>query len=207
MTIMSKDKIQEYNPPFVAQHDLELGYCIITDIDGTISYPNNRSYYDADKYDSDIPSYINLSVIIGTLQHISQTLQKKDLPPPKLIVLTGRMDGKVAREKTTKWLETMLHSIHFELIMRSPGDYRKDYEVKYELIKEVQQNYNILYAFDYRNSSCKAYRDLGVPCFQVDEDNSQKECKDCKEWKGLFHSVKELTGNEMLYCPTCGRKF
>ena len=87
--------------------------------------------------------------------------------------------------------------------MRKPGDFRKDYIIKSEIIQELQKEYNIICAFDDRDSSAKAFRDNGVLCLQVwEDDTEQKPCKYCKD-NAAFYADSEVN----IYCPSCGRKF
>lgn len=164
--------------------------CIVTDLDGTIALLKDRGYYDDYKYDTDDLDQKVLNIILGTMKFYSDVFNEY----VSLIVITGRMATPKGIETTTKWVEKNTPALQIK--MRNMGDYRKDYDVKSELIKEVKKEYHILAAFDDRESSCKAFRDNGIMCLQVREDNSEpKKCKMCDESKD----------NNYNYCPYCGR--
>lgn len=158
----NKSKVVDYSPRIIEPFDETKKNCIITDLDGTIALINGRSYYDATKYDTDILNKpvrdIIYTYLYGENCHTSEKVE--------LIVVTGRGGSEMGRTKTIKWL--MANNIDFSLLyMRAQGDYRNDYVVKSEIIKEIQKTYNILAAFDDRDSSAQAFRDNGVLCLQV----------------------------------------
>lgn len=185
-----KIKIKEYEDRGVKPHDLNKKYCIVTDLDGTLALINGRNYYDASKFDTDVLNKEVLDVIENLLECPNKAIE--------LIVLTGRSESGGGRYKTEQWLKE--NSICYDkLLMRKAGDFRKDYITKSEIIQELQKEYNIICAFDDRNSSAKAFRDSGILCLQVWEDDTS-ECKHCEEWRGYF-SDRETN----VYCPDCGK--
>lgn len=158
----NKSEVVDYSPRVVIPIDDNKKNCVVTDLDGTIALINGRSYYDATKYDTDI---LNKPIweIIKTYVYGENQNSGKEI---ELIIVTGRGGSNMGRTKTINWLKA--HGINFSLLyMRAQGDYRNDYIVKSEIIKELQKTYNILVAFDDRDSSAKAFRDNGVVCLQV----------------------------------------
>ncbi len=140
---------------------------------------SGRSYYDPTRYCEDDVNF-KLMILIKFLQYNKNY---------KFIVLTGRMASSEGAKQTLKWIED--NKLYPDgIYMRKDNDYRKDYHVKSDLIKEVEEKYEICYAFDDSKTSCKAYRDAGITCLQVAYDPGRiRKC--CKEEKGN-------------YCSTCG---
>lgn len=130
--------------------------CILVDIDGTLAHMNGkRGAFEWDKVgldDVDVPVRAIVNMFIAT-------------DSAKVIVLSGR-DG-VCQPGTKKWLED--NGILFEyLIMRAPGDMRKDTIVKEEIFWcYIADNYNVQFVIDDRPSVCRMWRELGLKVFQV----------------------------------------
>lgn len=194
---MAKHEIKHFIDRGVKVYDKNKKACIVTDLDGTISLINGRSYYDDFKYDTDILNKPVITLISIIHDYFKHQLKLEDI---ELIILTGRAGTTFGRKTTQKWLDE--NNIYYDkLFMRKSGDFRKDYEVKSEIIQELQKEYNIIYAFDDRNSSAKAFRDNGITCLQVWEDDTvPKPCKNCKTNEELFKD------KEVIYCMDCGKK-
>lgn len=186
-----KVEIKEYVDRGVKDFDPKKKNCIVTDLDGTLALINGRGYFDSYKFGTDIINDPLYDVIFRLLEFDVKC---------ELIVITGRSEAGVGREKTIKWMEE--NGVEYDkLFMRKPGDFRKDYITKSEIIQELQKEYNIICAFDDRDSSAKAFRDNGVLCLQVwEDDTEQKPCKNCKD------IIKNDNPNKFKYCPECGRK-
>lgn len=187
-----KQVIKQYEDRGVKPLDPNKKNCIVTDLDGTLALINGRGYFDSYKFDTDI---LNLSLFM-----IIEQLMAYEYPNSDLIIVTGRSEAGVGRAKTEKWLKE--NNVYCDkLLMRKPGDFRKDYITKSEIIQELQKEYNIICAFDDRDSSAQAFRDNGVLCLQVwKDDTEQKDCKWCEDWRGFF-----CDRESDIYCPDCGK--
>lgn len=191
-----KQVIKEYVDRGVKDYDPTKKCCIVTDLDGTLALINGRGYFDASKFETDIVN-VPLFELIEDL-----TEEDENGWAYELIIITGRSEANGGRDRTIDWL--FKEGINYSrLYMRKPGDFRKDYITKSEIIQELQKEYNIICAFDDRDSSAKAFRDNGVLCLQVWEDDTEtKPCKYCKD-NAEFYADSEIN----IYCPACGRKF
>ncbi|VEP13538.1 3'-phosphatase [Hyella patelloides LEGE 07179] len=137
----------EYNP--------ELPDAIIADMDGTLAIMNNRSPYDVDHCDLDLP---NEPVLKTVLKWQSSTT---------IIIVSGRTDD--GQEKTENWLKK--YGVNYQHIyMRKTGDMRKDSIVKQEIYDRfIRNQYNISFILDDRQQVVDMWRSLGLTVFQVAE--------------------------------------
>lgn len=139
--------------------DKKLPKAVIFDIDGTLAHINGkRSPYDMSKVDLDDVSEI---VREEAILHANNGYE--------IILVSGRSDdGKLLTEE---WLD--FYEIPWNLLfMRKEGDMRKDSIVKKEIYNEyIKDNYYIHAVFDDRNQTVKAWRELGLKCFQVEDGN------------------------------------
>ena len=127
--------------------------CIIVDMDGTLALFHNRSPYEAQKCDTDLPN----EPVVETVKKWQETVA--------VLVCSGRTDD--AREKTSDWLKR--YGIEFKaLYMRKQGDMRKDAAVKEEIYRaHIEGAYNVKFVLDDRNQVVDLWRDLGLTVFQV----------------------------------------
>jgi hypothetical protein len=51
--------------------------------------------------------------------------------------------------------------------MRETGDYRKDYEVKADILNAIIDDYDFLFAVDDKESNCQMYKNFGIQPLQV----------------------------------------
>lgn len=138
-------KVEPYIP------DLAKPLAYIVDIDGTLARMGDRSPYDYTRVAEDT-----------LIEHVAEIVK---LLPGELIVMSGREASCI--NDTRAWL--VQHGIHpTVLLMRASGDGRKDSIVKTELFDEhVRHSFNVRAVFDDRDQVVKAWRDMGLPCFQV----------------------------------------
>ncbi len=86
------------------------------------------------------------------------------------IIVTGREGTPAYRDKTMDWLienEVVPH----RLLMRPEKDHRQDFIVKEEILKKLQEEFDIFMAFEDRTQVVEMYRKNGVRCLQVREGN------------------------------------
>lgn len=84
-----------------------------------------------------------------------------------IIIASGRPEN--LRKATIAWLEK--YEVPFDAVfLRPEGDFRKDGEVKAEMIEFIRaQNFNPWLSIDDRQSAVDAWRSLGICCLQCDE--------------------------------------
>lgn len=135
---------------------------IIVDMDGTLADLNGRNPYDASECEYDLPNY---PVIDAVRKYVKDGY--------KLIICSGRSD--VYAEQTKRWLDK--NDIRPDLLlMRDPNKVDKegklipDDELKRSMFLEsIHNKYLVEAVFDDRERVVDAWRDLGLPVFQVAE--------------------------------------
>lgn len=141
----------------------KLKCAVICDIDGTVALKGERSAYDMDKVDLDLP---NKPVIELLESYVF------DGPQKLVIFVSGR--NECAREKTKKWLIENVgnYTKNSLLFMRADGDMRNDAIVKKEIFDTyIKDKFYINFALDDRNSIVELWRKLGLTCLQVADGN------------------------------------
>lgn len=120
----------------------DLDKCVLVDIDGTLTLgANNRSPFEWDKVDQDLPNHVVISAIRGLYRD-----------GYKIIFMSGR--DSVCRGKTIQWIDEVFgNSLRndYDLFMRKQDDMRKDYIVKSELyFQHIDGKYSVEAVFDDR---------------------------------------------------------
>lgn len=142
--------------------DGNLMRAIICDLDGTLSLfkeKGHRGPFEAEKCDED-----DVNVAIRRLLRLYH-----DKEQYQIIYLSGREDK--FRDKTMAFL-TKHNCPEGPLYMRTTGDFRKDWIVKYELFNaNVRGKYDVEFVLDDRNQVVDMWRKLGLQCWQVAEGN------------------------------------
>lgn len=154
-----ENKFEKYIPDSLAPE------AIIVDLDGTLSHPNGRGWFD---YKDIIFDLVDKEVA-GTL-----FLYKER--GFKILIVTARenktFDGPIYNcintlELTEQWLKE--NKIPYdEIFIREEFDIRKDNEVKLDLFNQkIRNNFNVQLVLDDRNLVVELWRNLGIKCYQV----------------------------------------
>lgn len=137
--------------------------CIIVDIDGTLANIDHRIHHIRNKpknwkkfmegMSEDKPNEDIVDIIVSLSQDYN------------LFLVTGRSESD--RIVTERWLET--HGIYYdELFMRPSNDYRQDFIVKEEILREIlSRGVSVSAVFEDRDQCVEMYRRNGLTCFQV----------------------------------------
>jgi predicted kinase len=142
--------------------DKNLPQAICFDLDGTLAHIGDRDPYDASKCEEDIPDD-NLIELINFYKE-----------QYKIIFMTARpYDYK---EPTMRFLKKCGFDIEndgtFSMVMRNPGDFRKDAIVKEEMYRKfVIPNYYVKLIFDDRTQVVNHLRNIGFTVYQVAPGN------------------------------------
>lgn len=136
-------------------NDPELPEIIICDIDGTIALMNDRGPYEFDKVHTDLPNN-PVTDLVNLVDDVTS-----------VVFMSGR--GEESRAETEAWIKDNLVIGDFKLYMRSAGDMRPDWIVKYELFQEhIADKYHVWFVLDDRDQVVDLWRrKLGLPTFQV----------------------------------------
>ena len=141
---------------------------IIVDIDGTIAENSHRVHHI--KKDPKNPR---------AWEHFFKECIKDEMVPEtilvayrlaldhKIILCTGRTE--TYRPETKEWLD-IYFPFYTELHMRRDGDYRPDFEAKGDMVDLVLKKYNVVMAFDDKDSVIKMLTEKGIYTFQVKGD-------------------------------------
>lgn len=146
---------------------------VIVDLDGTIADARHREHYAQNgEWDAfhqastlDIPRpdvqwFLNCMINLMANQ-----------PQPHIVILTGRNERY--RPLTEAWL--IKNNIFYdELIMRPDNNFEKDGELKVRQLTELCEAAGfdhpceaVIVALEDRDQMVEAYRELGIPCWQV----------------------------------------
>lgn len=166
-TFYKKYYLEEYNKEmsfsdnrFILKQDYNLPKCVIVDIDGTIALNSGRSPYDY--------SRVNEDKVNPPMRYLLNILSSNFPEDLTIIFLSGREGSEECESATRKWLKDNFPTVHFHLLMRKQGDFRKDFIIKEELYKQyIKDNYYVLCIFDDRDSVVRMWRDNGLLTLQV----------------------------------------
>lgn len=130
---------------------------IIFDIDGTLADPKDRLHFlkkkDWNSFYDDCLDDAPIHNVIYLLQELKKNHH--------IIILTGRPER--IKDKTLLWLKA--NNISFdEIYFRKDGDYRPDYEIKEEMLKNL--NRSIWFAVDDCKQVVDMFRKNNILCFQ-----------------------------------------
>lgn len=131
----------------------------IVDMDGTLALPLHRHPYEYEK------------VLQDELNEPVERVVRQLAPQNHIIIVSGRenvlLDGSTVQERTEQWLYEK--SIPYDKIyLRKKGDHRPDHVVKKEIYETyIENNYNVLGAFDDRASIVELWRSLNITTFDV----------------------------------------
>lgn len=125
--------------------------------EGKTSRARWAEFFEAGKDD---PAYEDTLRLVHTLQAYGYTL----------LIVTGRAEPW--RDQLEEWLQK--RGIFPERIwMRGATDFRKDWEIKESVLKEIQdeKRYSIIGVFEDNTSCVKMWRAHGLTCYQPREEN------------------------------------
>jgi predicted secreted acid phosphatase len=150
---------------------------VIVDLDGTLSNSEHRQHYmqgEKKNWPAFYSELVNDPPNFDIL-HLIKLLHKDGA---EIIYCSGRPEEY--RELTLAWLKKFGAPTNdaypelpeYPLYMRKDKDYRADYIVKLELLKQMKADgYNPNFAFDDRDQVVKAWRSVGIRTLQVADGN------------------------------------
>jgi predicted kinase len=160
---------------------------VYLDLDGTLCNCEHRRHH---VETGNWPGFFAGMCDDTIITHTETALRALHAAGYAIIIGSARPDENNYRQMTTEWLDR--HNIPYSAIyLRDGGDYRKDSIVKVEILERMlNDGWDIQFAFDDRDQVVRAFRDYGLPVFQVNDgdfDNKQPRF------------VKENHGKEMLH--------
>ena len=131
--------------------DDNLPYCVLLDIDNTISYSFNRPWYGEEAAKEMINDKVNeqLKTLVNHFNNV------------KVIIMSGRSNGDEANT-TLAWFNS--NNIHYDAsLFRTKVDYRKGDVIKLENYnKYIKGKYNVLAAIEDDEECVKMYQEQGI---------------------------------------------
>jgi len=143
-------------------------YC---DLDGTLcNCEHRRHHLDGNRWDLFFGGMGDDTII----EHTEQVLRAMSAAGYAIVIGTARPDENGYKAATIEWLRR--HDIPFDAIyMCAGGDYRKDSNVKVELLEQMlEDGWDIQFALDDRDGVVRAFRDYGLPVLQVNDGDFDK---------------------------------
>ena len=136
---------------------------IICDLDGTLAFPTDRSFYEEEKCKNDILNF-PVANVLSMYKDTGYTI----------IFTSGRQEK--GREATINWLSTHLVNMFIghkhKLYMRRDGDMRDDTVVKKEIYDSyIKDNYHVEAVFDDRVKVVRMWESLGLFVFNCNQGN------------------------------------
>lgn len=140
---------------------------VVFDLDGTLADISHRQHMVQGKR-RNWPEFF--AACVDDAPHEAVIIILRALYPRfKIYLVSGRSDE--VRNETVDWLK-FNHVPWHELIMRRRGDHTPDNILKLSWVNEGRiPKDRILCVFDDRDKVVKAWRQAGLPCFQVAEGN------------------------------------
>jgi predicted kinase len=129
------------------------------DLDGTLSNTRGITHFVKGKY-RNFDMFHRSSFFTETNPEVEQAL--RDLQAQGVAVLGTTARGEAYREVTELWLNNK--GIHLDnLFMREEGDFRPDYEVKSDMLRDkIKPHYDLAIQYDDNFQAVKAFRDGGI---------------------------------------------
>ena len=144
---------------------------VIFDMDGTLadvsSIRHHLKFYDNSK--RRIIKFFNKfheeSVNVPPHDHVVNAAQIAHMMGNAVLVVTARKH--MWRNHTAWWLA--MHNVPSDmLMMRGDEDNRPDYEVKKDMLRTIEQAYEVIHAWDDNPSIIKLWTEEGIPTTIVD---------------------------------------
>ncbi len=137
---------------------------VIFDLDGTLANLEHRLHYVRTQVPPDWKAFFEAAPQDSVIESNAELLLELRLAGNEILICSGRpLDYLYATED---WLQ--LHGIIYsEIHMRPSGDFRTDFIVKEEMLKELQERFDVWLVVDDRQSVVDMWRRNGLNCLQA----------------------------------------
>lgn len=134
---------------------------VIFDIDGTLCDVSPLRYLVARSLKNrNFDEFHRRSIDMMPIEWVAQESRNIAASNVEIIMVTARQEQY--RSLTSYWLA--MHDIPSdELWMRPANDYRPDYEIKKEILRKLEQKYNVLHAYDDNPAIIKLWAEEKIP--------------------------------------------
>ena len=141
-------------------------HIILCDLDGTLADCSHRLHY-IQQTPKNWTAFFAACGDDKPIEPIVEFIKKMWDVGYDIWITSGRSNE--CRRQTVEWLQRYKVPC-FELIMRKAGDHTDDGELKASWVKSGKiPKDEVFFALDDRNRVVKAWRDLGITCFQVND--------------------------------------
>lgn len=142
---------------------------VIADMDGTLADVSTvRHLVDGINSKKDFDAFHTASEFVPAHKQAVQFCVRHHKAGRKVLIVTARM--RMWEGVTTRFLDRELapHAPYVTpIFMRADGDYRKDREIKCEILAEIREHYNIVAAVDDNPNVIALWEDEGIPEIEV----------------------------------------
>ena len=151
------EKIQK-SPAYIFDIDGTLA-----NVDGILMYLENKDI-PGDRSKADWLTFYKESIKVP-INKEAYTLYNEALDGGyKILMVTARMEKW--REYTDIWLDK--YKLKYDnLYMRNNGDLRSDYDIKRDILTEIQKSYIVVYAVDDNPNIIKLWQEYNIPTTKI----------------------------------------
>lgn len=142
---------------------------VLFDVDGTLADVTHRRHHleqeprDWDSWNAKMGED-KLKATVAGMYDIFANKSHIDV-----MIVTGRFERY--RRTTEFWMNRYNLNKHTRMYMRGDGDYRSDWQVKFDFLQHIRKTHDVMLVLDDRDSVVQMWRDNGCECFQVAPGN------------------------------------
>jgi len=136
----------------------------IVDVDGTLADVSLIKHH-LENGKRDFDSFHKDSISVPPYPHVVDMVNKAKKDGYFILTVTARFD--TYRELTNEWLNK--HNIPSDgLFMRGKEDWRKDYEVKKEILEMISNDWDVVHAIDDNPDVIKMWEENNIPTTRIE---------------------------------------
>jgi predicted kinase len=160
---------------------------ILVDVDGTVVDCSHRLHY-IKNGNRNWPAFWAAIPLDTPINHVIRMVQAMKAAGHPIFVVTARDDDR----KAVTEAQLLQHGVPFDrMYMRKTGDNRPDHVVKKELLDQIRaEGYDPLFMLEDRQHNVDMFRENGMPCFHVADDEDKPAERN---WEGE-HFLTMLIG-------------
>ena len=144
---------------------------VIFDVDGTLAnvssilhYINKHKNRDTKDFKKDFYKFHKEAINVPPHAEVVDMVHQADADGHHIIVVTARKEQW--RPHTSMWL-ALNHIPSHALFMRPQDDERKDYDVKGDILKHIQQAWEVIHAVDDNPNVIRLWEEQGIPTTKI----------------------------------------
>ena len=140
---------------------------VIFDMDGTLADVSSIRHHliPDENRKKDFDTFHSESVNVPPHSHVVNATQIAKMMGHEVVIVTAR---RHAWRHHTAWWLAMHHVPSDALFMRGNDDYRKDVEIKRDILNTIRKTWNPIHAWDDNPSIIGLWTEEGIPCTIVE---------------------------------------